>query len=162
MSGNRISVGFLSTAQMHDAVRRSETARATFSARLMARLQAGKLDRMLAVGVPVPAGSALAVHAARLTSAEEREEIAHTLRHAVHDASDHHAPLTSRIPLNVPNIAAAKDRIDQVTLRLQSPRPVAARGVARLRLVISDGSGPMYRYGRGDLEGRLGAALAAL
>ena len=83
MSGNRISVGFLSTAQMHDAVRRSETARATFSARLMARLQAGKLDRMLAVGVPVPAGSALAVHAARLTSAEEREEIAHTLRHAV-------------------------------------------------------------------------------
>lgn len=35
-------------------------------------------------------------------------------------------------------------------------------GVARLRLLLADGAGPMYRYGRGDLEGRLGAALAAL
>ncbi len=70
--------------------------------------------------------------------------------------------LSSRVPLNVPNIAAAEDRIDEVTLRLHSPRPVTARGVARLRLLLSDGTGPMYRYGRGDLEGRLGAALAAL
>jgi hypothetical protein len=52
--------------------------------------------------------------------------------------------------------------IDAVTLRLHSPRPVAARGMARLRQLMSDGTGPMYRYGRGDLEGRLGAALAAL
>jgi hypothetical protein len=34
--------------------------------------------------------------------------------------------------------------------------------MARLRVVMSDGSGPLYRYGRGDLSGRLGAALAAL
>ncbi len=162
MSGNRISVGFLSTAQIQDAIRRSETARATLGARLMARLHAGKFDRMLAVGVPAPAGSALAVHAARLTSVEEREAIAHTLRRAAQDAADHHAPLSSRVPLNVPNIGVAKDRIDQIALRLHSPRPVTARGVARLRLVLSDGSGPMYHYGSGDLEGRLGAALAAL
>jgi hypothetical protein len=68
----------------------------------------------------------------------------------------------SRVPLNTPNITAAEDRIDEVTLRLHSPRPVAARGLARLRLVLADGAGPMYRYGFGDLEGRLGAALAAL
>ena len=34
--------------------------------------------------------------------------------------------------------------------------------MARLRQVLSDGAGPLYRYGRGDLGGRLGAALAAL
>ncbi len=70
--------------------------------------------------------------------------------------------MSSRIALNVPNITAAQDRIDQVTLRLHSPRPVTSRGVARLRVLLADGAGPMYRYGRGDLEGRLGAALAAL
>jgi hypothetical protein len=39
---------------------------------------------------------------------------------------------------------------------------VNALGVARLRQLLSDGCGPLYRYGRGDLEGRLGAALAAM
>jgi hypothetical protein len=34
--------------------------------------------------------------------------------------------------------------------------------MARLRRVLSDGSGPFYWYGKGDLRGRLGAALAAL
>jgi hypothetical protein len=34
--------------------------------------------------------------------------------------------------------------------------------MARLRVVLADGCGPMYQYGLGDLSGRLGAALAAL
>ena len=162
MSENRISLGFLSSTQIQDAIRRDEEHRATIGTRLAARLLAGKFDRMLAVGVPAPAGSALALHAARLTSADEREAIAHTLRRTLGDARNREAPLSSRVPLNIPNIAAAEDRIDEVTLRLHSPRPVSARGVARLRVLLSDGAGPMYRYGRGDLEGRLGAALAAL
>ena len=162
MGGNRISLQFLSQALIQDAIRRYEAPRASFGTRLMARLQAGKFDRMLAVGVPAPAGSALAAHAARLTSADEREAIASTLRHSVEDARNREARLSSRVPLNIPNIVAAEDRIDEVILRLHSPRPVAARGVARLRLLLADGIGPMYRYGRGDLEGRLGAALAAL
>jgi len=28
--------------------------------------------------------------------------------------------------------------------------------------LLSDGTGPLYRYGSGDLAGRLGAVLAAL
>ena len=162
MSENRISLGFLSSTQIQDAIRRDEAPRAPFGTRLAARLLAGRFDRMLAVGVPAPAGSALALHAARLTSADEREAIAHTLRRTLGEARNREAPLSSRVPLNIPNIAAAEDRIDEVTLRLHSPRPVSARGVARLRVLLSDGAGPMYRYGRGDLEGRLGAALAAL
>ena len=72
------------------------------------------------------------------------------------------ATMLSRIPVNAPNIVAAADVIDAVTLRLHSPRPVGARGVARLRRLLADGSGPLYRYGSGDLTGRLRAALAAL
>ena len=160
MSENRISIGFLASAQ--GAMRRDEMFRAPLSARLAARLFAAKFDRMLAVGVAAPAGSALAVHAARLTTVDEREAIAHSLRRSVDDACNRDARLSSRVALNIPNITAARDRIDQITLRLHSPRPVTARGIARLRVLLADGTGPMYRYGDGDLEGRLGAALAAL
>jgi hypothetical protein len=162
MSGNRISVGFFSSGQLQDAIRGSELPSATLLVRLTARLRAQKLDRILAVGVPARTGSALAVHAQRVTSVAEREALARTLRRAIDGAQNRNAPLPVRIPLNIPNITAAQDRIDDVTLRLHSPRPVSARGMARLRLLLGDGAGPLYRYGRGDLEGRLGAALAAL
>ena len=49
-----------------------------------------------------------------------------------------------------------------ITLRLHSPRHVSATGMARLRLLLSDGCGPMYEWGRGDLGDRLRAAAAAL
>jgi hypothetical protein len=124
-------------------------------------MNAYQLDRHLAVGVPARPGSALAVHEARLTSVAEREAIARTLRRAVADA---HAAggRSSRVPVHPNKVRAAEDIIDAITLRLHSPRPVGARGMARLRLVLADGAGPMYRFNRGDLSGRLGAALAAL
>jgi hypothetical protein len=161
MSDNRLSPG-LSAAHVQDAFSRDEASRISYGTRVMARLLAAKFDRMLAVGATPAEGSPLAVHAARLTSVDEREALARTLRRSLDDARNHDARPSARVPLNVPNIVAAEDRIDQVTLRLHAPRPVSARGIARLRVLLSDGTGPMYRFGRGDLEGRLGAALAAL
>ena len=70
--------------------------------------------------------------------------------------------MSSSLPIHRANVASAEAVMDVVTLRLHSPRPVTARGMARLRLVLSDGAGPFYEHGRGDLHGRLGAALAAL
>ncbi|MEO3759412.1 hypothetical protein ABGB19_14130 [Mycobacterium sp. B14F4] len=131
-------------------------------ARLTARVMAGRFDRLVAVGVRAPAGSALAAHYARLTSTAEREAVARALRRIGCDARARGPLMSSRIPLHVPNIAAAEDLFDAITLRLHSPRPVAARGMARLRVLLADGTGPLFRYGRGDLAGRLGAALAEL
>ena len=162
MSESRISMGFLTSAQIPDASRRGAPYRAPLRARATAKLFANRLDRLLAVGAPVTEGSALAVHAARLTSVSEREAIARSLRRSVDQARERNIRLSSAVPLNVPNILAAQYRIDEVTLRLHSPRPVTPRGIARLRVLLADGVGPMYRYGTGDLEGRLGAALAAL
>jgi hypothetical protein len=160
MPNNRISPDLLSAAS--DVRRRTAVPRPSLAARVTARLRAYQFDRQLAVGVPAPAGSALAVHQARLTSSGEREAIARALRLAVHDAHAGLHPFSSRIPVHSNNIAAAEELIDTITLRLHAPRPVSARGMARLRLVLSDGCGPMYRFGRGDLSGRLGAALAEL
>ena len=160
MANNKISPDLLSTAS--GVLRRTTAPRPSLAARVTARLRAYQLDRQLAVGVPAPAGSALAVHQARLTSVAEREAIARALRLAVRDARTGATLRSSRIPVDPSNIAAAEDLIDAITLRLHAPRPVSARGMARLRVVMSDGCGPMYRYGRGDLSGRLGAALAEL
>jgi hypothetical protein len=159
MQNNKISPEILSAG---DAIRRDAAARASLAARLTARLRAGRFDRMLAVGVPAPQGSALAVHQARLTSAAEREAIARSLRQSVLDARTGGMPMSSRVPVHEDNITEAEDLIDAITLRLHSPRPVSARGMARLRQVLSDGRGPLYEFGRGDLKGRLGAALAEL
>jgi hypothetical protein len=158
MSNNRISPDLFS---FEGHAPRTAVPRPSVVARVIARLRAEKFDRQLAVGVPAAAGSALAAHQARLTSTTEREAMARSLRQAVCD-SHTGAVFSSRIPVHPRNIAAAADLIDAITLRLHSPQPVSARGMARLRRVLSDGSGPFYWYGEGDLRGRLGAALAAL
>lgn len=160
MSDNRIWPDVLTSAT--DAARWGAAPRASIAAHLIARLRAGKFDRMLAVGVPAPQGTAIAVHEARLTSVTEREAIARALRQSVLDAKTGGTPLSPRIPVHSDNVAEAEDVIDAITLRLHSPQPVSARGMARLRNLLSDGLGPMYQYGRGDLKGRLGAALAEL
>jgi len=161
MNDNHIRVGGASAAGAPDSARRGQ-ARPAVRARMTARLRAARFDRALAVGVPAPAGSALAAHAARLTSVAERHTIARALRRAVRDAKDTRATQTGRVPMHRANIASAEALIAQVALRLQVPHPVNARGMARLRQLLSDGTGPLYRYGSGDLAGRLRAVLAAL
>lgn len=141
---------------------RADVVGVSVRARLTAWLRADHLDALLAVGAAEIPGSALAIRAARLTSRGERNALARTLSLAVSDAHDRTAVLTRRVPVHRQNVAAAEDRIGDIVARLQSPGPVNARGMARLRRVLSDGRGPMYRFGHGDLTGRLGAAMAAL
>ena len=138
----------------------------TVHARIIARLMAAHLDCKLATGVTPRAGSALAVHALRLESDGERHAVARSLRRAAVTAEGggrlRPPGLWLPVPFNRRQVAAAKDTIDAITLRLHSPHRVHARGMARLRRIIADGCGPLYARGRGDLAGRLRAALAAL
>lgn len=157
MNDNRISATSALTPRRAPVPRRP-----SIRARLTARIRSGRLDAMLAVGTPTPPGSAIAARAARLTSITERVAIARVLRRCVHEGANDTIVWSSRIPLHRKNIAAAETTIDAITLRLHSPLPVNARGMARLNRVINDGLGPLYAYGHGDLDGRLGAALAAL
>jgi hypothetical protein len=102
------------------------------------------------------------VHAARLSSGAERQAVARALRRAVRDATDTRATRSARVPMHRANIAGAQALIDEVTRRLHAPEPVSTRGMARLRQLLSTGTSPLYRHGRGDLAGRLSVALAAL
>lgn len=130
--------------------------------RLKSRLLAARYDRQLAQGAIAPLYSALEAHACRLITVDEREIVARSLRESLTDARTLPSPWHARSWTHRPNILAAADLIDAITLRLHSPRPVTACGMARLRLLLSDGMGPLYVSGHGNLANQLRAALAAL
>ncbi|MCV7224824.1 hypothetical protein [Mycolicibacterium komossense] len=138
------------------------SSQAPLLARLTARLLVTRYDRLLANGATASPHSAIGIHARRLVTVAEREAVARSLRQAVEDARTLPAPWTGRSWAHRPDVLSAVDLVDTVTLRLHSPRPVTARGMAKLRLLLSDGMGPLYVSGRGDLGGRLRSALAAM
>jgi hypothetical protein len=60
-------------------------------------------------------------------------------------------------------VAAAAQEMDLLAARLLAPGPVSARGVAQVRLLLTDGCGPLYFDGSGvDLRAALARALADL
>lgn len=132
-------------------------------ARLAARLVAGRLDRRLADGAAPRPGSMLAAHARRLTSDEEREGLARALRTAVTDAQGPSVHRVLRVPVHPAGVLAARDVIEDIALRLHAPRPVRYTAIARLRVLMADGRGPLYRKGaRGSLTAELKAVLARM
>jgi hypothetical protein len=131
---------------------------APLRARLAARLRSAHCDRALERCEPVEPASPLAVHVARLKSAAERAQLADTLRRARQTGGRG----SLQVPLHRAKVAAAVDLIDAVAVRLAAPAPVGARGVARLRLLLADGAGPMYVTGRGSLNAELRGVLAVL
>lgn len=135
---------------------------ATVTARLRARLFAGRLDRDVEDGVAPHPGGPLAIHMARLTSIPEREALARSLRQAVADLHRERPAFSSHVPVHPQRLATCRDVVDDITLRLHAPQPVRARGMARLRILLSDGTGPLYRSGRGSLAAELRGVLAAL
>lgn len=159
MPVQRIPLDVLTAVQsVRSPLRRDR--RPALPARLVARVRAHTYDRRLAVGVPSTPGTPLRAHRDRLLSPRERRVIATALRRC---AEEPVSPAVSlRVALNADAIRATSDLIDLIAERLDSAAPVCERGMARLRLLLSDGMGPMYRCGRGDLRGRLGAALAEL
>ena len=137
-------------------------AEASVVPRAIAQLFATRFDKQLAAGVAPKPGSALAAHVARLASADERRMLAETLQHSVSETHSRRTRMSATIPVDRSGVAAAVGLIDQVVLRLLGPRPVSARGVARLRLLLSDGGGPMYYSRGGDLGAELRVVLAQL
>lgn len=138
-----------------------EIEQAPLSTRVRVRLGAHKLDREVVAGVVPMPGSPLEVHTARLTSVREREGIARALRQVV-DSVNTNSRALLRVPMLSNRIGECRDVIDDITMRLHSPRPVHPVGMARLRILLSDGTGPLYCDGGASLEAELRDALAAL
>ena len=112
-------------------------------ARLAARFRGGALDRALLAGADPSASPALAARASLLTSRRSRDEIARALDALVRraqgpqrrwwDLAQREAILENSSELHALAMTLARDRV------------VYAAGVAHLRQLVTDGTGPAYR-----------------
>jgi hypothetical protein len=131
--------------------------------RLLERLRGSRLDRQLARGASPDSTVALALHARRLVRPSTRRDLAHALERIMADATRPLRPPSLCIPLCRDRVLDARDELRAMAGRLLSGGPISARGVARVRILLSDGCGPLYWGGaHDDLRSELREALAAL
>ena len=133
-----------------------------WQARLGARLFAARYDRQVDERLNPAAGTALAVHHQRLKEPRQREQLACVLRLVLEDAAEGSAAVNPRVPVQVAAVRHASEVIELVIQRLAEPRSARVRGMARLRLLLADGRGPLYRSGPGSLNAAIRGVLAAL
>lgn len=130
--------------------------------RLTARARATRLDSQLADGAPPESSVALALHAQLLVRPSERRLLASSLRR-IAAAAEPSARVRLRTPLCRDAVRCAGPEIKALADRLLSPGPVSAQGVATVRLLLADGTGPFYRACTArDLRSELCMALATL
>jgi hypothetical protein len=127
-----------------------------------ARLSASRLDRRLGAGEPPESDALLAVRARWLVRPAACRELAGTLLRLLALAA---APprATAMVRVSRRHVGAAAPELHGLVDRLLADGPVSACGVARLRALLADGSGPVYRVrSPDDLADRLRDVRAAL
>ncbi|MBV9047787.1 MAG: hypothetical protein JOY58_05940 [Solirubrobacterales bacterium] len=112
---------------------------------LIAHLRAPRIDRDLATGVAPWQSRSHAARSLQLTTARSRRALARSLERVLKDAEQPSpAFLSAAIVPCREQVYPARTLIGELAVRLRSRRPVAARGVAELRALLSDGAGPCY------------------
>lgn len=121
------------------------------AARLLAHLRAPRLDRQLADGVASWHSSTHAARALQLTSARTRKAFARSLERLVEQAEEPPTPARSAViePCR-PQVREARPIMLTMAFRLRDSTPVDAHGMARLKLLLTDGVGPCYAPSRPD------------
>lgn len=131
--------------------------------RLFARLGARRLDVALANGASPDSSPALSLHAHALIGATTRCKLSRAVRILPRKAERPHHPFDPTVPLCRHKVLDAHAALEELADRLLAPSPIDARGVAQLRLLLTDGSSPLYDHPQADdLRPSLEAALEAL
>jgi hypothetical protein len=132
--------------------------------RLLARLRASRLDHDLAEGASPESTVALALRAQRLVRPSVCQCLAQSLEQIVADATQTSRAIRSpRIPICRDRVLDSRAELQAVIHRLSAAGPLAAPGVARIQVLLVDGSGPFYqRRSKEALRARLRSAFAAL
>jgi hypothetical protein len=117
--------------------------------RLRLRLRVGfsrfRLDRELAEGQPAGASPELALRARQLTELPARRKLARSLRHTVADARRPNPPgFSSSVPMRRDAVRICGEAMLGLADRLEQEPPLSASAVARVLVLLSDGTGPLY------------------
>jgi len=121
--------------------------RITVRDRVLARGHADRWDRALARGVSPESCAPLALHAQTLASPRSRRELASSLTRILDDAQGGHVPDWNALGPrhHSAHVLSARGEINALVGLLLAPAPVGGRGVALVRLLLTDGGGPLYR-----------------
>jgi hypothetical protein len=131
--------------------------------RVMVRARASSLDAELARGMPPEASTRLALRAQQLVRERGRRELARGIQRLLARAEQPGGSWWPPAPVRWDRVRAAATEFRALADLLVSPAPLPARGVAQARLLLGDGSGPLYRRtSRDDLRARVTEAMQAL
>ncbi len=111
--------------------------------RLDAHLHADRLERELADGASPEASLGLALRAQALTTTRSRRALAVGLTRVLAEASAPTVASMMRVPLNRAGVLAAAEELDQLRARLLAGGPLAAAGIARTKILLTVGNGPL-------------------
>ena len=130
---------------------------------MRAVLAAGRLDRALARGVQPEASVELALRSQRLVRPPVRRKLAKSLRLLLAEADRSHPAPRFAVPVCRDRIEEAAADMRALIDGLVASGPVAAQGVARVLVLLSDGCGPLYSRASGDsVRRRVQEATVAL
>ena len=137
--------------------------RSRAAARMRARVRAHSLDRALAAGAPPDSVADLSLRAHDLIGSRARLSLALGIQRLLDEAGDPLRPLSFTVPVCRRKIRQSRATLERLAKRLVADEPLDARGLAQIRLLLSDGSGPLYLHpAADDLEPALERAMAAL
>jgi hypothetical protein len=119
--------------------------RSQLAARLRARLHAPSLDRELASGIAPWRSPLHAARALALTGERNRRGLARSLERLIEHAQRPRGQYRGAVvePCRE-QVIDALPMLLGIAGRLRSADPIDARGIARLRILLSDGNGPCY------------------
>jgi len=131
--------------------------------RPLAALMGRTLDRRLASGHSPGSGRLVAARAGQLASVPARRELVRDWQRVLDQALRPPRPRNPHAPLCRDRLFDAAGALQAMLAALSVSGPVSARGVAMARLLLSDGTGPLYnRRSPVDLSTALWAMTARL
>jgi hypothetical protein len=131
--------------------------------RLLARVLTWRLDSALANGACPDSSAPLSLRAHRLISRTTRQGLSREIHRILRDAKRPPPPHDPRVPICGRKIIQAGPALEQLAAQLLYPGPVDARGVAHVKILLRDGSSPIYQRPQADdLQAAVHTAIDAL
>jgi hypothetical protein len=132
-------------------------------ARVMAWAKAWWLDQALAGGVCPDTSATLSLRAHRLIGLATRRSLADEIREVIGRAQRPRTPFDNGVRLCAFDVLSAHRELEALADRLEGWEPVEPAGVARVRLLLRDGAGPLYNAScPGGLREAIDVAMDAL
>ena len=137
-----------------------ERGRSSWLVALRCRLRKNSIDRELAAGTNPDSSDCRHLRAAQLTAASSRRSLADAYER--HIAAATRSPQLDVIGINWSAVRAATTRLEHLVRRLRNDPRVRAQGVARARLLLTEGDSALHAKDDLSLIDEVRSTLALL